>query len=81
MSFLAKKREGNEPVQISTISEAENISLKFFESILLSLHQGGIFSIKKGKKDGGNITCWKNKDTRLYFLYWKAPLLWYCAKP
>jgi len=40
LSFLAKQ-ELNRPVQISIISEAENISQKFLESILLSMRKAG----------------------------------------
>jgi len=42
----------NEPVHISTISTAENISRKFLESILLVLRNAGIVNSRKGK-DGG----------------------------
>lgn len=51
LSFLAKQ-EGNDPVQISMISEAENISQKFLESILLSLRKAGYLGSKKGKGGG-----------------------------
>jgi Rrf2 family protein len=51
LSFMAR-REGNEPVQISVISESENISQKFLESILLSLRKAGYLGSKKGKGGG-----------------------------
>lgn len=46
------RREINTPVQISVISEAENISQKFLESILLSLRKAGYLGSKKGKGGG-----------------------------
>lgn len=48
---LAKK-EDRVPVQISSISKAENISQKFLESILLTLKKNGILGSKKGKGGG-----------------------------
>ncbi len=59
LSYLA--REGGEkPVQISVISEAENISQKFLESILLSLRKTGFLGSKKGK--GGGYYLLKNPE-------------------
>ncbi len=49
--YLAKKEDRN-PVQISIISKAENISQKFLESILLTLRKNGILGSKKGKGGG-----------------------------
>ena len=49
--FLAKQ-EDREPVQISVISESENISRKFLESILLTLRKNGVLGSKKGKGGG-----------------------------
>jgi Rrf2 family protein len=49
--YLAQQPQ-NEPVQIRTISETENISRKFLESILLVLRNAGMVNSKKGK-DGG----------------------------
>jgi Rrf2 family protein len=46
------RQENQAPVQIATISEAENISQKFLESILLTLKKNGILSSKKGKGGG-----------------------------
>ncbi|WP_299387398.1 Rrf2 family transcriptional regulator [uncultured Lacinutrix sp.] len=46
------KQEERSPVQIGTISLAENISQKFLESILLSLKKTGILGSKKGKGGG-----------------------------
>jgi len=51
LSYLAKKKK-NEPVLISEISESENISQKYLESILLTLKKSGILSSKKGKGGG-----------------------------
>ena len=51
LAYLAKV-EGNAPVQISTIAKSENISLKFLESILLSLRKAGFLGSKKGKGGG-----------------------------
>lgn len=49
--YLAQQPQ-NEPVQIRTIAETENISRKFLESILLVLRNAGMVNSKKGK-DGG----------------------------
>jgi Rrf2 family protein len=51
LSYLAKK-DINVPVLISEISESENISKKFLESILLTLKKNGILASKKGKGGG-----------------------------
>jgi Rrf2 family protein len=51
LAFLAKWQD-NSPVQISVISESENISQKFLESILLTLRKAGFLSSKKGKGGG-----------------------------
>ncbi|TXD47589.1 RrF2 family transcriptional regulator [Polaribacter sp. IC073] len=51
LTFLAKQ-EGKSPVAIATISKSENISLKFLESILLTLRKNGILGSKKGKGGG-----------------------------
>lgn len=40
------------PIPIATIAEAENISHKFLETILLLLRKGGLLSSKKGKGGG-----------------------------
>jgi Rrf2 family protein len=49
--YLAKQ-EGRNPVTIAVISENENISLKFLESILLTLRKNGFLGSKKGKGGG-----------------------------
>jgi Rrf2 family protein len=49
--YLAKQ-EDRVPVQISVISESENISRKFLESILLTLRKSGVLGSKKGKGGG-----------------------------
>lgn len=51
LTYLAKQ-EANKPIQISTIAEAENISQKFLESILLSIRKAGYLGSKKGKGGG-----------------------------
>lgn len=51
LTYLAKQEQGV-PVQIATISEMENISLKFLESILLTLRKSGLLGSKKGKGGG-----------------------------
>ena len=57
LSFLAKQKP-NSPVLISDISESENISRKFLESILLTLKKNGFLASKKGK--GGGYYLLKN---------------------
>jgi Rrf2 family protein len=49
--YLAQQPK-DEAVQIRTISDNENISRKFLESILLVLRNAGLVNSKKGK-DGG----------------------------
>ncbi len=51
LTFLARQEHGT-PVQIATISKSENISLKFLESILLTLRKNGMLGSKKGKGGG-----------------------------
>lgn len=51
LSYLARQ-EQEVPILIADISEAENISKKFLESILLKLKRNGILSSKKGKGGG-----------------------------
>ena len=51
MVYLARK-EHQDPVNIAEISENENISRKFLESILLTLKKNGILGSKKGKYGG-----------------------------
>ncbi|SNR45111.1 transcriptional regulator, BadM/Rrf2 family [Lutibacter agarilyticus] len=51
LSYLARQ-EQHTPVLISEISESENISKKFLESILLTLKKSGILASKKGKGGG-----------------------------
>ena len=46
LTYLAKQ-DRTVPVQIATISEVERISLKFLESILLTLRKNGILGSKK----------------------------------
>lgn len=49
--YLAKDTQGK-PVPIGRISESENISQKFLESILLDLRKYGLLGSKKGKSGG-----------------------------
>ena len=51
LTYLARQ-ENKTPVSIATISKSENISLKFLESILLTLRKNGILGSKKGKGGG-----------------------------
>lgn len=51
MTYLAKQKK-DAPVPIATISDSENISLKFLESILLTLRKHGLLGSKKGKGGG-----------------------------
>ena len=51
LTFIARQEKGT-MVQLATISENENISHKFLESILLTLRKSGILGAKKGKGGG-----------------------------
>ncbi len=51
LTYLAKQENKN-PVAIATISKSENISVKFLESILLTLKKNGILGSKKGIRGG-----------------------------
>ncbi|HMB61942.1 MAG TPA: Rrf2 family transcriptional regulator [Eudoraea sp.] len=51
LTYLAAKKD-DRPVQIADISEHENISQKFLESILLTLRKTGFLGSKKGKGGG-----------------------------
>lgn len=51
LTFLGRQKE-NTPMAIASISKSENISLKFLESILLTLRKNGILASKKGKGGG-----------------------------
>ena len=51
LTYLARK-EHKEPVPIAEISKSENISLKFLESILLTLRKNELLGSKKGKGGG-----------------------------
>lgn len=63
LTYLARQ-EQQVPVQIATISKNENISLKFLESILLTLRKCGLLGSKKGK--GGGYYLLKNpKDINM----------------
>ena len=46
------RQECNTPVQIATIAESESISLKYLESILLTLRKSGFLGSKRGKGGG-----------------------------
>ncbi len=49
--YMARKKS-KQPVLISEISEAENISRKFLETILLQLKNSGFLSSRKGRGGG-----------------------------
>ncbi|MCM4157170.1 Rrf2 family transcriptional regulator [Gramella sp. AN32] len=51
MAYIARKKD-RKPVQASEISESENISQKFLESILLELRKSMFLGSKKGKGGG-----------------------------
>ncbi|MFI2741178.1 RrF2 family transcriptional regulator [Zhouia sp. PK063] len=51
LTYIARK-DNNAPVLISEIAEAENISKKFLEIILLQLKNSGFLGSKKGKGGG-----------------------------
>lgn len=51
LSYLGRKPPG-QPVQISEIAKAKNISHKFLEAILLELRKQGLLGSKKGKGGG-----------------------------
>ena len=59
LAYLARV-ETKDPVQIQLISESENISQKFLESILLILRKAGYLGSKKGK--GGGYYLLKEAD-------------------
>ncbi|MEO2062699.1 MAG: Rrf2 family transcriptional regulator [Christiangramia sp.] len=63
LSYIARK-EGKSPVQASEISESENISQKFLESILLELRKSGFLGSKKGK-GGGYYLIKEAKDIKM----------------
>ena len=49
------KNYGNEPMQILRIAEAENITKKFLEQILLEMRNAGILYSKKGAGGGYSL--------------------------
>lgn len=51
LSYIAKQPD-RKPVQTAEIAKSENISLKFLESILLTLRKTGFLGSKKGKGGG-----------------------------
>ncbi len=51
LTYLAKQ-ESKIPVPIAVIAKNKNISLKFLESILLTLRKNGLLASKKGKGGG-----------------------------
>lgn len=51
LTFLARQ-ENQTPVAIADIAKAEQISIKFLESILLLLRHSGFLGAKKGKGGG-----------------------------
>lgn len=63
LTYLARQ-EDKSPVQIATISKNENISLKFLESILLTLRKNDLLGSKKGK-GGGYYLLQEPKDIQM----------------
>ena len=63
LTYLARQKDKT-PVSIATISESENISLKFLESILLTLRKNGLLASKKGK-GGGYYLLMEPKDIQM----------------
>jgi Rrf2 family protein len=63
LTYLARQ-ENKTPVQIATISKSENISLKFLESILLTLRKNDFLGSKKGK-GGGYYILKEPKDIQM----------------
>ncbi|WP_429735633.1 RrF2 family transcriptional regulator [Arachidicoccus sp.] len=53
--FIAKHKK-EEPISVSRISEAQNIPLKFLESILSELRNARIVKSKKGKFGGYSLS-------------------------
>ena len=51
LTYIAKQQD-RETVLIQEIADAENISKKFLESILLSMRKAGFLGSKKGKGGG-----------------------------
>ncbi|MFB0939046.1 MAG: Rrf2 family transcriptional regulator [Urechidicola sp.] len=51
LTYLSRLENRN-PISIAKISESENISIKFLESILLTLRKNGLLGSKKGKGGG-----------------------------
>ncbi|THD69960.1 Rrf2 family transcriptional regulator [Robertkochia marina] len=51
LTYMARKKD-EAPILISEIAEAENISRKFLELILLQLKNNGFLGSKKGKGGG-----------------------------
>ncbi|MEH6535354.1 MAG: Rrf2 family transcriptional regulator [Psychroserpens sp.] len=51
LTFLARQNS-RKPVSIATISKSETISVKFLETILLTLKKNGILGSKKGMGGG-----------------------------
>ncbi len=63
LTYIARKKD-RKPVQASEISESENISQKFLESILLELRKSGFLGSKKGK-GGGYYLIKEPEDIRM----------------
>jgi len=61
--YLAKS-ESEQPIGSSQIAKSEGLSLKFLESILVSLRNAGYLGSKKGKY-GGYYLIKKPKDIRM----------------
>lgn len=63
LAYIARK-DNRKPVQASEISEHENISQKFLESILLELRKSMFLGSKKGK-GGGYYLIKEPKDIKM----------------
>ncbi|MBP6182473.1 Rrf2 family transcriptional regulator [Flavobacterium sp.] len=67
LTFLARQ-EDQTPVAIADIAKAEQISIKFLESILLLLRHSGFLGAKKGK-GGGYYLIKEPKDINMAKVY------------
>lgn len=67
LTFLARQKD-NTPIAIADIANAEHISVKFLESILLLLRHSGFLGAKKGK-GGGYYLIKEPKDINMAHVY------------
>ncbi len=52
LTYIARQKSADKPVQIGEIAKSENISQKYLESIMLILKKAGFLSSRKGKGGG-----------------------------